>query len=123
MGGAHLLDVPHLALVVRERVNLSTHRLRPQDGVVSEATDADNADLFARTTAVGLERRVDRQTSAHHRGSMAWLNLLWDGEDETLMSTNSGRVATLGDDAVRILGILCAYSQLYRPCKMIGRRT
>ena len=49
---AHLLDVVHFRMVVRERIDFRAHCLRPHDRVMAEPPNADDPDSLSRPAAV-----------------------------------------------------------------------
>lgn len=65
--------------------------------------------LHARTAAVVLQWRVDRDTTAHHRSSILGLNTLWNLDDEVARSTVVGCVTTHGLAGLGLLvdGTVC----------------
>ena len=59
-------------------------------------SDTDNSDLFSRSTAVGLERRVNSDTTTHHGRRIRTVEALRNLQDEVAMRTIVRGVATVG---------------------------
>lgn len=81
----------------------------------SQSTETDNTDLLAWSGTISDKGREHGQTSTQpeaqhnpirsdsHGSSFDRLELLWDGEDESLLSSNVGRVTAL------VLGLVGPY--------------
>jgi hypothetical protein len=65
--------------------------------------NTNNANFLARTTAILLQRRVRRHTTAQHRRCHLTWDLVWNVEDKVGVSSPILRIAALSDIAVGVL--------------------
>lgn len=90
-----------------------TQGLGEQDTKVSQSTDSYNSDLLAGTAAVVLERRVERDTTAHHGCGLSRGDGIGDLNDEVRGSTVVQSVSTVRLVAVVVDAIVRANHSMF----------
>lgn len=94
---AHLQRILLLAHLSGNSNNLiSTHSLSKQETKVSQSTNTNDPNFLARSTAIVLERTVQRSTTTQHRRSINRSNLLRDLDSEMTRNTVVLRVSAVG---------------------------
>lgn len=104
--GTHTLRIVGLRGAPSEGIYLRSHGLREENGIVPDASHADDAYLLSRAAPVHTERVEDGEPTAHHRRSMAGLDFLRDREHEAFMRPDARGKPALARKAVDVVGVL-----------------
>jgi hypothetical protein len=67
----------------------------------SQSTETDDTDLLAWSSTVSDQRREDGQSTTQHGSGVGGRQFLGEGEDESLLRSNVGRVTAL---VLRLIG-------------------
>jgi hypothetical protein len=68
--------------------------------LTAKTSDTDDTDSLSWSSSSSDQGGEDGQTGAEHGSGILRLECLGDGEDELLVGSDSGGVASLGDDTV-----------------------
>lgn len=94
---AHLNRILALSSLARNRNNLvGIHSLCKHHTKVAETTNTDDTNTLAGTTAIVLQRAVQRHTTAQHRGSSSRGNAIGNLNSKVRGHTVVQRIATVG---------------------------